>query len=74
LGVRGRRQEDLCEFKACLVYIASSRPARDTQRNPVSKSSKKPKPNQKTKQNKTKKPQNLKKQYEIGEINYNCIL
>jgi hypothetical protein len=34
LGGRGRR---ISEFKASLVYKVSSRTARDTQRNPVSK-------------------------------------
>jgi hypothetical protein len=46
LGGRGRR---ISEFKASLVYRVSSRPARATQRNPVSK-------NQKTKK---KKPQEI---------------
>jgi hypothetical protein len=32
-----QRQADLCEFKASLVYRVSSRTARATQRNPVSK-------------------------------------
>ena len=32
-----QRQVDLCEFKANLLYRASPRTARDTQRNPVSK-------------------------------------
>ena len=32
-----QRQADLCEFEASLVYRASSRTARATQRNPVSK-------------------------------------
>ena len=32
-----QRQEELCEFKASLVYKGSSRMARATQRNPVSK-------------------------------------
>jgi hypothetical protein len=31
------KQEDLCEFEASLVYRASSRIARATQRNPASK-------------------------------------
>jgi hypothetical protein len=43
LGGRGRR---ISEFKASLVYRVSSRTARATQRNPVSKN--------KTKQNKNK--------------------
>ena len=38
LALWRQRQEDLCEFKASLVYRGSSRTARDaTQRNPVSK-------------------------------------
>ena len=32
-----QRQVDLCEFEASLVYRVSSRTARATQRNPVSK-------------------------------------
>ena len=32
-----QRQADLCEFKDSLVYRVSSRTAKDTQRNPVSK-------------------------------------
>ena len=46
LGGRGRR---ISEFGASLVYRVSSRTARATQRNPVSK-----KQTNKTKQNKTK--------------------
>jgi hypothetical protein len=45
LGGRGRR---ISEFEASLVYRVSSRTARATQRNPVSKNQK-----EKTKQNKT---------------------
>jgi hypothetical protein len=54
LGGRGRW---ISEFEASLVYRVSSRTARATQRNPVSKKKKKQK--QKTKQkknNKNKKP------------------
>jgi hypothetical protein len=40
-GGRGRR---ISEFKASLVYRVSSRTARATQRNPVSKKKKKPFP------------------------------
>ena len=36
-----QRQVGLCEFKAIMVYRASSRTARATQRNPVSKNLKK---------------------------------
>jgi hypothetical protein len=60
LGGRGKR---ISEFEASLVYRVSSRTARATQRNPVSKN--------KTKQNKTK--QN--KRWELGalleEMGYN---
>ena len=35
-----QRQVDLCEFEASLVYRASSRTIKATQRNPVSKQSK----------------------------------
>jgi hypothetical protein len=35
-----QRQADFCEFKASLVYRASSRTAKATQRNPVSKKQK----------------------------------
>jgi hypothetical protein len=38
-----QRQADLCAFKASLVYRVSSRTARATQRNPVSKRKKKKK-------------------------------
>jgi hypothetical protein len=33
---RQKKQDDLCEFEASLVYRVSSRTARVTQRNPVS--------------------------------------
>jgi hypothetical protein len=46
LGGRGRW---ISEFEASLVYIVSSRTARATQRNPVSKKQKTNKKNQKTK-------------------------
>jgi hypothetical protein len=57
LGGRGRR---ISEFEASLVYKVSSRTARATQRNPVTKQNKTKqnkttKQNNKTKQNKTKK-------------------
>jgi hypothetical protein len=51
LGGRGRR---ISEFEASLVYRVSSRTARATQRNPVSKNKTK---QNKTKQNKTKQKQ-----------------
>jgi uncharacterized protein (DUF2252 family) len=50
LGGRGRW---ISEFEASLVYRVSSRSAKATQRNPVSKKQNKTKQN-KTKQNKTK--------------------
>jgi hypothetical protein len=52
LGGRGRQ---ISEFEASLVYRASSRTARTTQRNPVSK---------KKKQNKTKKKKKKKRKKE----------
>jgi hypothetical protein len=57
LGGRGRW---ISEFEASLVYRVSSRTARATQRNPVSKNKN---PKNKTKQNKTKqnKTKNKKK-------------
>jgi hypothetical protein len=52
LGGRGRR---ISEFEASLVYRVSSRTARATQRNPVSKKQKqKQKKNKKEKTNKQK--------------------
>ena len=51
MGGTGRQ---ISEFKARLVYRVSSRTARTTQRNPVSKKQNKTKQN-KTKQNKTKR-------------------
>jgi hypothetical protein len=54
LGGRGRR---ISEFKASLVYKVSSRTARATQRNPVSKKkTKNKKTKNKTKKNKQTKP------------------
>ena len=47
-ALRRQRQENLCEFEASLAYKASSRTARTTQKNPVSKTNK---------QNKTKQKQ-----------------
>ena len=43
ISALGRQQADFCEFEASLVYRVSSRTARNTQRNPVSKSQKKKK-------------------------------
>jgi hypothetical protein len=44
----------ISEFEASLVYKVSSRTARDTQRNPVSKNQTKPNQNREKKRNKTK--------------------
>ena len=41
LALRRQRQVYLCEFKASLVYIASSRPAGTKNGDPVSKKTKK---------------------------------
>jgi hypothetical protein len=54
LGGRGRR---ISEFKASLIYKVSSRTAKATQRNPVSKN----KTKQKTKQKKKKKKERKEK-------------
>jgi hypothetical protein len=53
LGGRGRR---ISEFEASLVYKMSSRTARATQRNPVSK---KPKRKKKRKKKKKKEKENI---------------
>ena len=50
---------DLYEFRASLVYIVSSRRARDTQRNPVLKNKNK-KPKKKPQKTKTKNNQQMK--------------
>jgi hypothetical protein len=52
LGGRGRW---ISEFEASLVYKVSSRTARATQRNPVSKKQNKTKKNKKTKKQKNRK-------------------
>jgi hypothetical protein len=52
LGGRGRR---ISELEACLVYRVSSRTARATQRNPVSKQNKTPKTKTKNKKKKKRK-------------------
>lgn len=53
-ALRTQRQEDLCEFKARLVYLGSSRTAKTIQRDPVS-----------LKQNKTKLKKKREKKVEI---------
>jgi hypothetical protein len=52
LGGRGRQ---ISEFEASLVYKVSSRTARDTQRNPVSKKQKTNKQKRKEKKRKEKR-------------------
>jgi hypothetical protein len=52
LGGKGRQ---IAEFEDSLVYRVSSRTARATQRNPVSKKKKKKKKKKKPKKNKKKK-------------------
>jgi uncharacterized membrane protein len=56
-----RQKQAISEFKASLVYRVSSRTARATQRNPVSK-------NQKTKKKKKKKTKKQTKQKEPGMV------
>jgi hypothetical protein len=60
LGSRGRQ---ISEFEASLVYKVSSRTAKATQRNPVSKNKTK-----QTKQNKTKTK--TKKNYSWGSVTF----
>ena len=48
-ALRKPRQADLCEFEASLVYRVSSRTARTTQRNSVSKNKNKTKQKQRIK-------------------------
>jgi hypothetical protein len=62
-----QRQVDLCEFKASLVYRTSSRIARDTQRNPVSK-------NQTKLNNQPTKQQTLTKQQQKKEGPFGAII
>ena len=61
---RRQRQADLCEFEASLVYRASSRTARDTQRNPASK---------KRKRNKERKKERKREEGKEGEREGNII-
>jgi hypothetical protein len=67
LGGRGRR---ISEFEASLVYEVSSRTAKATQRNPVSKNKNK----NKTKQNKQKTKQNKKTQTKPNQNKKNSKL
>lgn len=48
LAIRRQRQEDLCKFKASLIYESSSRAAKTVEGNPISKKTKTTKQNQKT--------------------------
>ena len=50
-----QRQADLCESEASLVYRVSSRIARATQRNPVSKNQKEKKKKERKKEKKRKR-------------------
>jgi hypothetical protein len=52
LALWRQTQVDFCEFEASLVYKVSSRTARATQRNPVSKNQKKKKKRKKRKKKK----------------------
>jgi hypothetical protein len=83
LGGRGRQ---MSEFKASLVYKVSSRTARATQRNPVSKKpknqNKKKKRPKKKKKKKKKEKKNTSQQKEAGtdmlflsrHVNVQCYL
>jgi hypothetical protein len=68
LGGKGRW---ISEFEASLVYKVSSRTARATQRNPVSKNKTK---QNKTKQNKTKQNKTKKKKKPIIPLMFFCNL
>ena len=70
MGGRGRR---ISEFEDSLVYRVSSRTARATQRNPVSKNKKKTnkKKKQKTKNKKAEKKQKWKLEH-VGQIFLEC--
>jgi hypothetical protein len=63
LGGRGRR---IYEFEASLVYRVSSRTARATQKNPVSKNQKKNQKKKKKKKEKRKKKKEKKKEKYLG--------
>jgi hypothetical protein len=40
LVIRRQRQEDLCEFKASLIYVSSSRTAKTIEKDSISKTKK----------------------------------
>jgi hypothetical protein len=63
LGGRGKQ---ISEFKASLVYKVSSRTARATQRNPVSKNQKPKKKKNKKQKNKPKQTNKQKKPQKYG--------
>jgi hypothetical protein len=68
LGGRGRR---IFEFQASLVYKVSSRRARDTQRNPISKNKQtKNKQTNKNKQTKNKKKKERKNKTTTTKSNH----
>jgi hypothetical protein len=67
LGGRGRQ---ISEFKTSLVYRVSSRTARATLRNPVSKNQKRKKDKEKKEKKKRKTHENQYKYYIVNHINY----
>jgi hypothetical protein len=70
LGSRGRR---ISEFEASLVYRVSSRRARATQRNPVSKNKQTNKQTNKNTKTKKKKNNNKKDKCEVKIRNFSVL-
>ena len=70
--LRRQRQVDLCEFEVSLVYKASSRTARATQRNPARKEERK----EERKKEKMEISQLIRIEYRdlLGTIIKNCVL
>jgi hypothetical protein len=71
LGGRGRR---ISEFKASLVYKVSSRTARATQRNPVSKKTNKQTNKKQQQQQQQQQQQNKKKNKRVSSCSLVSIL
>ena len=69
--LRRQRQANLSDLEASLVYRASSRTARATQRNPVSKKKKKKKEGRKEGRKKEKKKKEGKRKLETPSVSPN---
>jgi hypothetical protein len=75
LGGRGRQ---ISEFEASLVYRVSSRTARASQKNPVSKKKKKKKKRKKKRKEKKRREKKRKRKevwlmYECGKVYHPCL-